>query len=106
MVEVTSTLAANLRHSQSPGAEKGIPNMMAPTANASRSSQGITLQGSSGGKIPLTFPVISSTLGHEGGVALSRLALYLLGPPRIERDGVVVKLDRRKPIALLACIAV
>jgi predicted ATPase/DNA-binding SARP family transcriptional activator len=37
---------------------------------------------------------------------VSRLALYLLGPPRIERDGVPIKLDRRKAIALLAYIAV
>ena len=37
---------------------------------------------------------------------MSRLALYLLGPPRIERDGVSIKLDRRKAIALLAYLAV
>ncbi|MGD8791102.1 MAG: SARP family transcriptional regulator, partial [Anaerolineae bacterium] len=37
---------------------------------------------------------------------MSRLALYLLGPPRIERDGVPIKLGRRKAIALLAYIAV
>jgi DNA-binding SARP family transcriptional activator/tetratricopeptide (TPR) repeat protein len=36
----------------------------------------------------------------------SPLALYLLGPPRIERDGVPVKLDRRKAIALVAYLAV
>jgi len=35
-----------------------------------------------------------------------RLAIYLLGPPRIERDGVALKLDRRKAIALLAYLAV
>jgi DNA-binding SARP family transcriptional activator len=35
-----------------------------------------------------------------------RLALYLLGPPRIEREGVAIKLDRRKAIALLAYLAV
>ena len=29
---------------------------------------------------------------------MSRLAIYLLGPPRIERDGVLIKLDRRKAI--------
>ena len=34
------------------------------------------------------------------------LALYLLGPPRIERDGVPVRLDRRKAIALVAYLAV
>ncbi|MGD9049154.1 MAG: SARP family transcriptional regulator, partial [Anaerolineae bacterium] len=37
---------------------------------------------------------------------MSRLALYLLGPPIIERDGVPIKLDRRKAIALLAYLAV
>ena len=37
---------------------------------------------------------------------MSRLALYLLGPPRIERDGVSIKLNRRKAIALLAYLAV
>jgi hypothetical protein len=35
-----------------------------------------------------------------------RLAVYLLGPPRIERDGVSVHLDRRKAVALLAYLAV
>jgi len=35
-----------------------------------------------------------------------RLAVYLLGPPRIERDGVAIRLDRRKAIALLAYLAV
>ena len=34
------------------------------------------------------------------------LALYLLGPPCIERDGVPVKLDRRKAIALVAYLVV
>ena len=37
---------------------------------------------------------------------VSRLALYLLGPPQIERDGEPVKMDRRKAIALLAYLAV
>jgi DNA-binding SARP family transcriptional activator/predicted ATPase len=36
----------------------------------------------------------------------SRLALYLLGPPRIELDGEPVKLDRHKALALLAYLAV
>ena len=36
----------------------------------------------------------------------TRLALYLLGPPRIECDGAPIKLDRRKAIALLAYLAV
>jgi DNA-binding SARP family transcriptional activator len=44
--------------------------------------------------------------GHEGGVVVSHLALYLLGPPRIERDGVPIRVDTRKAIALLAYIAV
>ena len=37
---------------------------------------------------------------------MSHLALYLLGPPRIELDGVPIKVDRRKAIALLAYLAV
>ena len=37
---------------------------------------------------------------------MPRLAVYLLGPPRVERDGVAVWLDRRKAIALLAYLAV
>ncbi len=37
---------------------------------------------------------------------MPRLALYLLGLPRIEREGVAIKLDRRKAIALLAYLAV
>jgi DNA-binding SARP family transcriptional activator len=36
----------------------------------------------------------------------SRLALYLLGPPRLELDGEPVKLDRHKALALLAYLAV
>jgi DNA-binding SARP family transcriptional activator len=34
------------------------------------------------------------------------LSLYLLGPPRIERDGVPIKVDTRKAIALLAYVAI
>jgi len=37
---------------------------------------------------------------------MSRLALFLLGPPRIERDGVLVDVDTRKAIALLAYLAI
>ena len=37
---------------------------------------------------------------------MSRLALFLLGPPRIERDGVLINVDTRKAIALLAYLAV
>ncbi len=37
---------------------------------------------------------------------VSRLALYLLGPPRVERDGLPIQVDTRKAIALLAYIAV
>ncbi len=37
---------------------------------------------------------------------VSRLALYLLGPPRIECDGVPIQVDTRKAIALLVYIAV
>jgi DNA-binding SARP family transcriptional activator len=36
---------------------------------------------------------------------VSRLALYLLGPPRIERDGEPIKVDTRKATALLAYLA-
>ena len=36
---------------------------------------------------------------------MSRLALYLLGPPRVERDGVLLKLGARKNVALLAYLA-
>jgi DNA-binding SARP family transcriptional activator len=43
--------------------------------------------------------------GDEGGAVVSRLALYLLGPPRIERDGVPLRVDTRKAVALLAYIA-
>src|SRR5437762_6611816 len=37
---------------------------------------------------------------------MSRLALFLLGPPRIERDGVLVNVDTRKAIALFAYLAI
>jgi hypothetical protein len=37
---------------------------------------------------------------------MSRLALYLLGPPRIECDGTAVQIRRRKAVALLAYLAV
>jgi DNA-binding SARP family transcriptional activator/predicted ATPase/class 3 adenylate cyclase len=37
---------------------------------------------------------------------MARLRLYLLGPPRIERDGEPIKVDTRKAIALLAHIAI
>jgi DNA-binding SARP family transcriptional activator/predicted ATPase len=37
---------------------------------------------------------------------MSRLCLYLLGPPRIERDGVSIRVDTRKAIALMAYLAV
>jgi DNA-binding SARP family transcriptional activator len=36
---------------------------------------------------------------------MSRLALYLLGPPRVERDGVTLKFRYRKHLALLAYLA-
>jgi len=36
---------------------------------------------------------------------MSSLALFLLGPPRIERDGAPVHLDRRKAVALVAYLA-
>ena len=37
---------------------------------------------------------------------MSRLALFLLGPPRIERDGEPVEIRRRKAVALLVYLAV
>jgi len=37
---------------------------------------------------------------------MSRLALYLLGPPRLELDGELVQISRRKAVALLAYLAV
>jgi hypothetical protein len=36
---------------------------------------------------------------------MSRLALFLLGSPRIERDDAPVRVDRRKSVALLAYLA-
>jgi len=37
---------------------------------------------------------------------MSELALFLLGPPRIERDGVFLNVDTRKATALIAYLAV
>jgi DNA-binding SARP family transcriptional activator/predicted ATPase len=37
---------------------------------------------------------------------MSRLSLYLLGPPRIDLDGEPIQVDTRKAIALLAYIAI
>jgi predicted ATPase/DNA-binding SARP family transcriptional activator len=37
---------------------------------------------------------------------MQRLSLYLLGAPRVERDGVPISLGRRKALALLAYLAV
>jgi hypothetical protein len=37
---------------------------------------------------------------------MSQLALHLLGPPRVERDGVTLKFRYRKNLALLAYLAV
>jgi predicted ATPase/DNA-binding SARP family transcriptional activator len=37
---------------------------------------------------------------------MSRLSLYLLGPPRVEKDGEPVTIQRRKSVALLAYLAV
>ena len=36
---------------------------------------------------------------------MSRLALFLLGPPRLERDGVALKFRYRKHLALLAYLS-
>ena len=37
---------------------------------------------------------------------MSRLALFLLGPPRLELDGEPIEVGRRKAVALLAYLAV
>jgi len=37
---------------------------------------------------------------------MPRLSLYLLGPPRIERDGTPIQVDTRKATALLAYVAI
>ncbi len=37
---------------------------------------------------------------------MAQLALYLLGPPRLEGDGTPLKIDARKNMALLAYLAV
>ena len=37
---------------------------------------------------------------------MSRLSLYLLGPPRIECNGAPIKVDTRKAIALIAYLAI
>jgi len=37
---------------------------------------------------------------------MSHLALFLLGPPRIERDSVIINVDTRKATALIAYLAV
>ena len=37
---------------------------------------------------------------------MARLSLFLLGSPRIERDGTLINVDTRKAIALLAYLAV
>ncbi len=37
---------------------------------------------------------------------MPRLMLYLLGPPRLERDGELIQVSRRKAVALIAYLAV
>ncbi|MCK4316690.1 MAG: SARP family transcriptional regulator, partial [Anaerolineae bacterium] len=37
---------------------------------------------------------------------MPRLMLYLLGPPRLERDGEPIQVSRRKAVALIAYLAV
>jgi len=37
---------------------------------------------------------------------MSELALFLMGPPRLERDGIVLNVDTRKATALIAYLAV
>ena len=43
---------------------------------------------------------------HGRSFHMSRLALHLLGPPRVERDGEPVRIAGRKALALLAYLAV
>src|SRR5204863_10027224 len=42
----------------------------------------------------------------SGGISMARLALFLLGTPCIERDDVLIKVDTRTAIALMAYLAV
>jgi ABC-type oligopeptide transport system substrate-binding subunit/DNA-binding SARP family transcriptional activator len=42
----------------------------------------------------------------EGQIYMSRLAVYLLGSPRVELDGEQVHIPRRKALALLAYLAI
>jgi predicted ATPase/DNA-binding SARP family transcriptional activator len=57
--------------------------------------------------ISLIFCLIFSTMcSQKGGIRVSNLKLYLLGPPRLELDSAPVKLNRRKAVALLAYLAV
>jgi predicted ATPase/DNA-binding SARP family transcriptional activator len=44
--------------------------------------------------------------GQEEGTNTSRLSLFFLGHPQIERDGVPIKVDTRKGVALLCYLAV
>src|ERR1700726_385409 len=37
---------------------------------------------------------------------MTRLALFLLGPPRIEREGTPITVDTRKAIALITYLAI
>jgi DNA-binding SARP family transcriptional activator len=52
------------------------------------------------------FPPGFGYTAYQGGIVESRLALYLLGPPRIELDDAPITLGRRKAVALLAFLAV
>jgi DNA-binding SARP family transcriptional activator len=42
----------------------------------------------------------------ESGAAMSRLIVFLLGPSRIKLDGVLVEIELRKAVALLAYLVV
>src|SRR2546429_1462593 len=50
--------------------------------------------------------MLYNSLSRGGIASMSRLALFLLGSPRIERDGVLINVDTRKAIALLAYLTV
>ena len=43
---------------------------------------------------------------YESDIVMPHLSVYLLGPPRVERDGVPIQVDTRKAIALLAYLSI
>src|SRR5687768_12824352 len=57
-----------------------------------------------------TKVVLSSDLGYDpltsGGSTMAHLKLFVLGQPRLERDGAPIELNLRKALALLVYLAV